>query len=377
MIPEKPDLTITDTGETVLAEKTKRETDEKCPQCGAVLTFDPGSGGMHCGYCDYRRDVASDEQSVAELSFDSAEHRDSIDWGAEKKQIICKSCGAASIYDQLDIANECPFCGSNQVMQEKGADSLAPNAVAPFQVSAKQAETLFADWIKRQLFAPSKAKRQAKADRFNGLYLPYWTFDSDTFSTYTARYGIDRRVRQKDGTYRTETTWRNTSGTFDYFVDDVTVLASSRHSTHSLKGIEPFDFQSLKPYRPEYLAGFVSERYSVGIDDAWPLAKDQIARVLDGAISHQIRANYRADRVSNLRFDTTFSNRTYKYALLPLWMSSFSYQQKIYEFLVNGQTGKVSGKVPISVIRVIIAVLLGLALLAVILYFANDGGLRF
>lgn len=369
----EPEITLTESGEAIRAEKTKRETDKKCPQCGAVFDFDPGSGGLLCSYCGFRQDIALEDQSVAELRFEQAEFRESINWGAEKKQIICKSCGAASIYDQLDIANECPFCGSNQVMQEKGTDSLAPNAVAPFQISAKQAEGNFSVWLKRQIFAPSKAKKQAKADSFSGVYLPFWTFDSDTTSDYRARYGIDRRIRQKDGSYKTETSWYSTSGSFDYFIDDVTVLASSRHSERGLRGIEPYDFALLKPYRPEYLAGFVSERYSIGIDDAWVKAKNDIAAHLDGEISHHIRTRNNADRVAGLAFDTQFYNRTYKYALLPLWMSSFSYKNQPYEFLVNGQTGKVSGKIPVSAIRVAIAILLVIALLLLILYLANGG----
>lgn len=372
---DKPlEFGMTETGEEILAERTKKETDEKCPQCGAVLDFDPGSGGLVCAYCGYKGVILVDENAVVqELAFESAEYRESIDWGTEKKQIICQSCGAASIYDQLAIANECPFCGSNQVMQERGVDSLAPNAVAPFEISVEKAAEHFLFWLKRQIFAPSKAKRQAKADRFKGVYLPFWTFDANTYSTYQARYGRDRRVRQKDGSYRTETDWYSTSGSYDYFIDDVTVMGSTRHDPRNLKRIEPYDFQRLKPYRPEYLAGFVSERYSVGIDDAWPQAKDQIANFLDGQISQHIRNVNRADRVSGLRFSTNYSDRTYKYTLLPLWMSSFSYKDKIHEFLVNGQTGKVSGSVPISIIRVIIAVLLVLAIVLAVLYVANDG----
>ena len=55
--------------------------------------------------------------------------------------------------------------------------------------------------------------------------------------------------------------------------------------------------------------------------------------------------------------------------MLPVWISSFTYKGKIYQFMVNGQTGKVSGKVPISPWRVLLAVLLGVAVIALIGYF--------
>ena len=37
----------------VVIEKTKEETDKKCPQCGGTMSFDPKTGGMKCPYCDY------------------------------------------------------------------------------------------------------------------------------------------------------------------------------------------------------------------------------------------------------------------------------------------------------------------------------------
>jgi hypothetical protein len=65
--------------------------------------------------------------------------------------------------------------------------------------------------------------------------------------------------------------------------------------------------------------------------------------------------------VSSVRFSTLYSNITYKYILVPVWISSFKFKNKVYQFVVNGQTGKVGGKAPVSAFRVILAVLLGIA----------------
>jgi DNA-directed RNA polymerase subunit RPC12/RpoP len=369
----EPDFGMTGTGETVRKEKTRKETDEKCPQCGAVLNFDPATGGMACDFCGYRGEIEVDgEAEVAELAFEDAEFRKGFDWGAEKKQVICKSCGASSIYDDLDVANECPFCGSNQVMQEKSVDSLAPGAVAPFVISNEEAGKRFTAWLKSKIFAPSQAKKSAKADRFRGVYLPFWTFDAKTYSRYKARYGIDRIVEDSKGNRRTVTDWYKTSGDYNYFADDILILASTRQSERELRRIEPYDHSRLVPYRPEYLAGFISERYSLGIDDGWTKAKERIGEILDGEITALIKSRHRADRVAGLTFDTTFSERTYKYLLLPVWMSSFKFKEKIYHFLVNGQTGKVAGSTPISPWRVLIAILLTLIVFFFILYFTDN-----
>ena len=49
--------------------------------------------------------------------------------------------------------------------------------------------------------------------------------------------------------------------------------------------------------------------------------------------------------------------------------SSFQFNNKVYRFLVNGQTGKVSGKSPVSAVKVSIAVGLVIAIMIVIFFF--------
>ncbi|MDO4564230.1 MAG: hypothetical protein Q4C04_01290 [Clostridia bacterium] len=357
--------------------KTMEETDRKCPNCGATMDYSPESGGLYCPYCEYREEIPlqgeDGEEAAQELSFKDAELRGNCDWGAEKKTVICKACGAESVYDALQISNECPYCGSNQVTEAKGVNTLAPNGVCPFLISDKQAGANFGKWIKRQLFCPSKAKKSARPDSFKGVYLPYWTFDSQTFSHYTAQYGKDRTQTNKEGDTVTVTDWYRTSGDYSRFFNDELVAASSRHDKNMLQRIEPYRTEENKAYRPEYVAGFISERYSVGLDQGWENAKVSMKRKLRSHIESHIKRVNHADKVSNLNFSTIFSGVTYKYLLLPLWLSSFRYKDKTYEFLVNGQTGKVGGKIPISPLRVAIALLLGIGFVALLIWLFSNG----
>ena len=354
------------------AAQTMKETDRKCPQCGAVMDFDPETGGLYCPYCEYREEinVSNDagETSAAELDFASAEYTGNCDWGMQQKTVTCKSCGAVSVYDALAVASECPYCGSNQVMEASDLKTLAPGGVVPFKVTAKDAGARFTAWIKKKLFAPKQAKESAKAEKFKGIYLPYWTFDSDTYSTYTAEYGKDRREKQGDEEV-TVTDWYTTSGKYSEFIDDALVAATGTQNVQMLKQIEPFDTADNKAYKPEYLAGFAAERYSKGLKDAWESAKDYIAGRLRSAISNKVINDHNADHVRNVKVHTSYSNITYKYLMLPVWMSSFKYKEKIYQFVVNGQTGKVGGDYPISPWRVAAAVLIAAAIVALLVYF--------
>ncbi len=110
---------------------TMEETDKKCPSCGGVMDFDPATGGLSCPYCGHMEEITVNKQealSAEELALDKADKLENCDWGAEKKTIICNSCGAESVYDALEIAAVCPFCGSNQVMEAADQNTMAPGA---------------------------------------------------------------------------------------------------------------------------------------------------------------------------------------------------------------------------------------------------------
>ncbi|MDE6972151.1 MAG: hypothetical protein K2P38_03470, partial [Lachnospiraceae bacterium] len=128
--------------------------------------------------------------------------------------------------------------------------------------------------------------------------------------------------------------------------------------------LEPYHTAENKAYRPEYVAGFAAERYAVGIKEAWQMAKESIKYKLNGSIERKIMEENHADRIRNLRIESSFSKLTYKYLLLPVWISSYKYKEKVYQFMVNGQTGKVSGKTPISIPKIVIT---GIAVVLIII----------
>lgn len=367
----------TDTGEALDLEKTREETDRKCPQCGGVMDFDPQTGGMHCPYCDYTEAIpaadGTEREAAEELDFESALHKENCDWGVKKKVIICKACGAQSVYDALQIAEKCPYCGSNQVMEETDSETMAPGGVVPFAVTVKEAAAKFTAWIRRRLFCPRAAKISARPDAFRGVYLPYWTFDAHTVSDYSGQYGIDRRVQDRNGQTRVVTDWYPCGGRYREDIDDELILGSTRYDASLMREVEPFHTQDNKAYQPEYVAGFAAERYSLGLKEAWEKAKALIGRKIRANIEAQIRGQYRADhtRINSVR--TAYSAVTYKYLLLPVWLSSYRYKGKLYHFMVNGQSGKAGGQTPVSAMRVAVAVLAVLAIFLLVSDYAAYG----
>ena len=358
-----------DENEEINMAQTMEETDKKCPDCGGTMDFDPKTGGLLCPYCGHMQAIVKKNEqepsSAAELSLDEAENTENCDWGLATKTVICKSCGAESVYDVNELSAVCPYCGSNQVMEAGDAKTMAPGGVVPFQIDEKEAANRFSTWIKSKFFAPKLAKESAKAKNFKGIYLPYWTFDADTKTNYVGEYGKDREVKGKDGNTQTVTDWYRTKGDYNHFYDDELVCGSNQHDTAMLQGIEPYNTADNKAYKPEYVAGFGAEKYSLGIKAAWEKAKASISLKIRRSVDEKILKENNADHVRNVNLQTSFDNLTYKYLLLPVWLSSYKYKDKVYQFMVNGQTGKVSGKAPVSAIKVVltIAVIIGIIVL--------------
>ncbi|MGG0658492.1 hypothetical protein [Rummeliibacillus pycnus] len=351
----------------------KIDFDAECPSCGASIEFNPENGKLTCPYCGHETEIAKPEDEkdkvAQEMDFYSAEKRGNFDWGIEKKTVICSECASETIYDALQVADTCPYCGSHQIMEADTVDTLAPNGVCKFEVTDKEAGFNFQRWIKGRWFTPREAKLSAKPDAFKGVYLPYWTFDTKTGSYYSANYGINRVVRDKDGDTYIETDWYSTSGFYQEFIDDQLVSATTRYDHDMMRKIEPFNLMNNTSYKPEYVSGFLAERYSIGLEDGWKIAQQDIKDHIRQQIASKIRFECGADQVGSIQFSTTHDNITYKYLMLPIWLSSFQYKNKVYQFMVNGQTGKVGGRAPISPIRVAIAVILACAILAIFGYY--------
>lgn len=351
---------------------TREETDKKCVDCGGTMDYDPATGKMVCPYCGREETIViEDTEFVAEeLDFNQISDANNCDWGTQTKKVICKSCGAQTVYSANEIANVCPYCGSNQVMEEKAENIMAPGGVIPFGISVQDASVRFKNWIGKKFFCPKLAKDSAKPKAFQGMYVPYWTFDANTRSQYTGQYGKRRTVKRGDKMV-TETKWYHTSGRYNQSFDDILVCGASSQNQQLISGIEPYDTAKAVQYKPEYMAGFVAESYTVKVKDAWETAKNKMAQIIRSGIRRKIENENSAQdsRISTL--NTSYSDITYKYLLLPVWISSFQYKDKVYHFMVNGQTGRVSGKTPLSAIKITLTVAAVIAVMLLLSWIYN------
>ena len=347
-----------------------------CRQCGAKVEFAPGTDALRCPHCGHETAIDASAEDVQEIDFavmlarleDEAELED-------MPAVRCTSCAAEVEPPASAEAFPCPFCGSSIVSTARSARLIKPRAVLPFSIERRRATELFRGWIGKLWFAPGELKNLARLDgRLQGLYVPYWTYDADTLSRYTGQRGDDYQVTKsrtvtRDGkavteTYtETKTRWTLVSGLVSRDFDDVLVVGSSSLPRELAEKLEPWDVDALVPYADEYLSGFQAERYQIGLPDGWERARQRMEEVIRSDVRRQIGGDHQRIATLTTRHDAV----TFKHVLLPLWICSYRYHEKVYRFLVNARSGEVQGERPWSVVKIAFTVLTVLAILIAII----------
>ncbi len=341
-------------------DKSVETESVKCDGCGSNLVFDPTVQKLKCPHCGLEKEfdttIFANERNILDGFSDAKQ------WTSEEAVVFsCENCGAKVVLNVNESAKSCPFCGTAHVKKVEELAGVKPNAVLPFSFDVAKATEFSKTWAKRRFFAPRDFKKNLSTKNVHGVYTPCFTFDSCTCSTYVGRLGKTktRTVGSgKDRRTETYTVWFTVSGTFSRDFDDVLITAGSKFTQKHLDKVSPFDTNSSKQYEEKYLLGYMAYHYDSQLEDCWGQAKNR----MDANIRRGILSQYVYDKVAYLNVSTSHSNVTFKYVMLPVYVGNYSYKQKLYNFFVNGNTGKVTGKTPLSWLKILSSVLLGVAL---------------
>jgi len=351
----------------------------RCPGCSADLVFAPKDGVLECPYCGRKEQIPESPDKVVERSYEEylVVKPESLSRLSEQAQdISCTGCGMTVTFQPPDMAGECPFCAAKMVADAKASDAgIAPEGALPFKVVAKEASQAVKSWLASRWFAPSALNALARQDKLNGIYLPFWTYDAHTTSHYTGErgeyyyetetyYETDNQGNQVQRTRQVRhTRWYSAEGTVTRWFDDVLVAATKGLPRNRLGALEPWDLPEVKPYDPAYLSGFKAQRYQVDLLQGFEMAKEQMAPLIRTDIRQDIDGD--EQRIHNVA--THYSGVTFKYLLLPVWISAYRFQNKVYQVMVNARTGEVQGDRPYSAWKIAGAVAAALLVILIIL----------
>ncbi len=355
-----------------------------CVQCGSSLRFVPGAKKLVCPHCGYENPIADSAEPVVEYDFHRALEKLSLaPRETAPPEIQCRACGGRFRLGKPLHAGRCPFCGSPVVIAATLLRPVPPKSLLPFSIDQAAARQVFRKWLKRLWFAPSALKKFAREEGLlRGIYLPYWTFDSHTETSYTGARGIiyyetrsvtvienGRPVRRRQRVRKIR--WQPVRGRVSRFFDDVLVGASHTFSRQILDRLGPWDLENLAPYDEKYLSGFDSEVYQTGLAQGFEQARRMMDRIVDQDIRFDIGGDLQQIHSKRSRYQHT----TFKHCLLPVWVAAYRYRNRSYRVVINGRSGRVQGQRPYSLLKILVAVVAAVAVLAGTGYVLHKSGI--
>jgi LSD1 subclass zinc finger protein len=341
-----------------------------CSGCGADLTYQPGTSNLKCQYCGTENEIPEIDEKIEELDFHAYLNEKS---GAADQLVQhfvkCDCCGASCTLDPNITAADCAYCGTALVVEHATDESvIQPKSLLPFKLDKDEALGAFKGWVSKLWFAPNDLKKASlNFDHFKGVYIPYWTYDTDTQSAYVGQRGDyyyvnESYTTQVDGKSVTKTRrvrkirWSFATGRVTKLFDDLLIPATRSVPKDCIEKLEPWDLDQLVPFDTSYLSGFISEKYQIGLEAGFDEAKGKAETVIRQLVKRDIGG----DEQRITRIDTRYDNITFKHLLLPVYACAYRFKGKAFQFLVNARTGEVQGKRPYSWIK-ITALALGIA----------------
>ena len=322
----------------------------QCPNCGAPLKFSSQTQRWDCEFClsSFTAEQLQELESQKTSANVGTEERKE-QFASEFEQpnctvYSCPNCGAEMITENNTAASFCAFCGSPAVFPKQLSGEFAPEKLIPFRFSKEQAVEALEKLCKSKPLLPRDFSDRNHIEKVTGIYVPFWLFDCDMSVHLDA---MAQRVQTwSDSRYRyTKTDHYRLVREGDLQVKGVPTDGLQRMSDDMMDALEPFDYSTMTDFQMSYLSGYFAERYDVDKEASWPRAQERIHRTAK-TLTEQTIHGFVSSQTTN--FQTSVFNREVRYAMLPVWLLSTQYKGKNYLFAMNGQTGKMVGKLPMS-----------------------------
>ena len=325
----------------------------KCPACGAPISYKGESAGLTCDYCNstFNMEQVKAAEAAEKISAESSDMtwteptQDLIrDENGKMEGFLCPSCGAEIIADESLGATECPYCGNKAVVPHAFDGMYRPDVMIPFKLNKERAQAALKNFYKGKKLLPNGFADGNRMKEIQGVYVPFWLMSCEAegdasfegVNTETRESGNKRYTKEKH--YLAH---RHGKMQFNRIPAD----GSKAMDDEYMDGLEPFDYKDLVEYDDAYFSGYLANRYDVSAEEV----QERInVRVENSVVSELERTVKGYDSVNHKDHTVRFNSDKIEYAMLPVWMLTTKFQDVKYSFAMNGQTGKISGKLPVD-----------------------------
>lgn len=351
-----------------------------CPNCSAPLKFSPGAQKVKCEHCDTELDGSAMEElfKAKEAMAAQLENGEGIKWepvaagdrwseqeAAAMKVFVCESCGAQIIADNNTMATECCYCGHAVMIPQRFSGALRPDYIIPFKTTKDEAKKAIKEFYKGLLLLPHGFMNQNRIESVQALYVPFWLFDSSvtTFANFHAK---KVRIFTDGDETVTETSHYECLRQGNMSFARIPVDGSEKMDNDYMESIEPFNYEEMVPFSNVYMTGFLADKYDVDAEAAGPRADE---RVKESTIEQLKESVQGYQSVDCTEAEMQKIRGSVAYTMAPVWVVNSRYKGKVYTFMMNGQTGKVAGSLPVSTLKGCTFFTVVFAVLTVILYY--------
>lgn len=318
------------------------QLDLLCPNCAGQCVFSPHHVGLECQSCGDIRYIQIDRSVDPAKEFHYHPDLPHTEQAIHTGDVLheCQTCKGQVVFSGPALSERCAYCDGPVVLGQPDA-SYQTVGMIPFALTDTDATPRVQDWVAARRAAPSDLADIVAKGRVAGIYVPFWTFDSEEAIDYMVKYRVKRG---KNWVRKTLNQFMNTS------FDDMLVPASLHVSPLIRDGIlHDFSPRDLRPYTPAYLAGFAAERHYETVSDGLRAnAADK-----DLLIRNRIRHHSGKSNITYVGYKTDTTGIKYRRILLPVWILHYTYAGKPMKVVTCGLHGRTFGERPFSTSKLI------------------------
>lgn len=327
---------------------TKLEAIEyKCPNCAADLKFNPELQKLSCEFC-LSSFTMEELKQIKEDAGESMPSEEEVQIQQEFEEHTnlyhCSSCGAQIMCDDEQTALFCYYCHNPVILSGKMTGEYKPGKIIAFKLNRERALTTFRNWLHKRSFVPDDFRTEQQLEKVTGLYVPFWVADCNVKADFSA---IGKQVRSwTSGSYHyTETKEYSVIRRGNIVTNGIPADGESKIDDMLMESIEPFNYDDLQPFSMSYLTGFYADKYDVDKAQVFPRIKTRASQACKQVIRGSV-GTYSSLSVNMEQYNIMSTD--WEYMMLPVWFMSYKYNDQVYEFAINGQTGKLAGTPPLD-----------------------------
>lgn len=323
------------------------KTTKKCLRCGGGLSFSPKHQALFCSQCGTAYDIEKNRDIVKHDLNQVQDISESNKAFAENNRVFnCENCGGKIVLNKLEYTKKCPYCGSQHIKKTRINPGISPDGIIPFKISEKEASENFKQLMKKKFFAPNAFKNKPIADKIDGMYIPTFSYDAHSETSYVGVIQEEETI-VSNGRSNVIQTRRSFSGKISFLHQNVLVEDSQNLNQLNFDKIKPFNYNELYKYDDDFIRGYMVEYHEHPVATCTDVAHIIMKNDIERAIRNKVDGN-----IVSLTTTVKYDNEKFAYYLLPTYKIEFMFKGKKYKSFVNGQTGKATGKAPVSKIKV-------------------------